>query len=56
MISAPARRALVQYKITTLDLLSTYKESELLEMHGIGPTVILKLIKLLKGAGLKFKK
>lgn len=55
-ISAPARRALVNNKINSLTELAQYTEKEILDLHGIGPTVIPKLKSALKDAGLNFRK
>jgi uncharacterized protein YdhG (YjbR/CyaY superfamily) len=54
-IGAPAERALMNANITTLKQLATYSESELLELHGMGPQAIGILKKLLKAKGLGFK-
>jgi predicted RecB family nuclease len=56
IISAPARRALENAGITTLEKLSQYSETELLAMHGIGPSTIPKLQNALQSTGLTFKK
>ncbi len=55
-LSAPARRALENNNIRTLKQLSKKSEKEVLSLHGIGPTAIPKLKKVLKGEGLSFKK
>ncbi len=55
LISAPARRALENNGITTLQQLSAFSEREILELHGMGRTTIPKLRAALKSAGLKFK-
>lgn len=54
-LSAPALRALVNAKITTLQKLATKSESDLLSLHGMGPTSIPKLRIALKEKGLSFK-
>lgn len=36
-LSAPARRALTNHGITTIQQLSIYSEKEILKFHGIGP-------------------
>lgn len=51
---APARRALENNGIFTLEQLSQYTESELLKLHGIGKTAIPKLKAALEAVGLKF--
>ena len=42
-VSSPARRALESKGITTLELLASVTEGELLRLHGIGPSAIPKL-------------
>lgn len=54
-LSAPARRALESKNIITLKQLTTYTESELLQLHGLGPSTIKQLRILLKKVGLHFK-
>lgn len=54
-IVAPARRALESKGINTLTKLSKYRESQILELHGMGPSTLPKLKKALKEAGLSFK-
>ena len=49
-LSAPALRALLNAKITTLTKLATFTEKDILKLHGMGPASI----PLLKNA-LKFK-
>tara|TARA_R110002051_G_scaffold201693_1_gene268490 strand:- start:25633 stop:25929 length:297 start_codon:yes stop_codon:yes gene_type:complete len=51
---APARRALKNEGIDSLQKLSNYSEKEILQLHGIGKTAIPKLTALLKTLGLKF--
>lgn len=55
-LSAPARRALENKKITRLKQLANYSEAEILELHGMGPGSLPKLRAALKTAGLHFKK
>ena len=55
-LGAPARRALENKGITTLAALAKYSESEILQLHGMGPSSIPRLKRLLKDAGLSFKK
>ena len=43
-ISAPARRALENNGISTLKKLSTFRKSEIIKLHGMGPNAISKLI------------
>ena len=54
LLSAPAKRALENSKITTLKKLSTYTEAEILKLHGIGPSAIPILKNCLKNAQLSF--
>ena len=56
LLSAPARRALENRKITTLRKLSGFSETELLKLHGMGPGSMPKLRSALKSKGLIFKK
>lgn len=55
LISAPARRALENNGILTLEKLSEYSEKEILKFHGMGKSSIPKLEKLLSENGLTFK-
>lgn len=55
MLSAPARRALENKGIRTLEQLSAYSEKEILKFHGIGKTSIPILKTTLKLKGLKLK-
>lgn len=55
-LSAPARRALENNGITTLQKLSTFSEKEILQFHGIGPASLPKLKVALKEEGLSFRK
>ncbi len=55
VISAPARRALENHGITTLQQLSTYSEVKILQFHGIGPGSLPKLRTALQTNGLVFK-
>jgi DNA-directed RNA polymerase alpha subunit len=54
LLSAPARRALENEGIITLARLSTYRQSEILALHGIGKTTIPVLEKALAEKGLSF--
>jgi hypothetical protein len=56
LLSAPARRAMENAGITTLDGLSKYKQADILALHGIGKTTIPVLEKALGEKGLSFKK
>ncbi len=53
-LAAPALRALINAKITTLKQLTNFNESEILELHGMGPNAIVKLRRALKSKGLSF--
>jgi len=54
-LSSPARNALVQEGIDTLEKLSQYTEKEILKIHGIGPASLPPLRTSLGEAGLAFK-
>jgi hypothetical protein len=54
VLSAPARRALENNEITSLQKLSTYSEKEILKFHGMGPASLPKLRDALKEEGLSF--
>jgi hypothetical protein len=54
-LSAPARRALENNRITTLQQLSKFSEKEILHLHGIGPSSLPKLNTALKNEGLSFR-
>lgn len=54
-LSAPARRALEQQGIISLEILSKWSESELLALHGLGKSTIPKLKQLLLEQDLTFK-
>ena len=56
LLAAPARRALESKEISTLLHLSQFSETEILELHGMGPASIPKLRKALQTNGLSFKK
>ena len=53
---APARRALENNRILTIKQLSDYTETEILNLHGIGPSTIPILKSELKVNGLSFRK
>lgn len=55
LLTAPARRALENNGITSLQKLSEYSEKEILQFHGMGPTSIPKLRTALQEEGLSFK-
>ena len=54
-LAAPARRALENAGIKTLEQLSGKSETEILKLHGMGPSTIPKLRSLLKLRALSFK-
>lgn len=54
-LSSPARNALLHLKIDTVQKLSTYTESEILKIHGIGKASLPVFKKALKEEGLSFK-
>ena len=56
LIGAPARRALENNGIDTLEKLSKFSEKEILRFHGMGKTTIPKLSEALKAKGLSFRK
>jgi predicted RecB family nuclease len=56
LLAAPARRALENNGIITLEKLSGFTEKEILQLHGMGKSSIPKLKEALKSAGLQFKK
>jgi predicted RecB family nuclease len=56
LLAAPARRALENNGITTLQQLSRFTENEILALHGMGKSSIPKLQGALSAQGLKFKK
>ncbi|MCR9014875.1 hypothetical protein [Aquiflexum gelatinilyticum] len=53
-LAAPARRALENQGISELSILAKYKESEILKLHGIGPSSIPILRQALSDEGLNF--
>ncbi len=55
-ISAPARRALANAGIATLQQLSNFSETEVKALHGMGPNAVEKLKAELIKSGLTFKK
>ncbi len=54
LLSAPARRALINANITTLAELSDHSEKEILKLHGIGPKSLPILRQALNEVGLDF--
>lgn len=55
LLAAPARRALENNGITTLEQLSKYSEKEVLTFHGMGKSSIPKLKKLLSDKNISFR-
>ncbi len=55
LLVAPARRALENEGITSLEKLSTYSEKEILSLHGMGKSSLPKINDVLTKAGLAFK-
>ncbi len=55
-LAAPARRALENNGIFTLEQLSKFSEKEVLAFHGMGKSSIPKLLKSLSEKGLAFRK
>lgn len=55
LLGAPARRALENEGITSLEKLSAYSEKEILTLHGMGKSSLPKLNDALNKAGLVFK-
>jgi DNA-directed RNA polymerase alpha subunit len=54
-LSAPARRALENNAITSVQQLSKFSEKEILKFHGMGPASLPKLRTALQLNGLTFK-
>jgi predicted RecB family nuclease len=54
LLGAPARRALENNGITSLEKLSKYSEKEVLNFHGMGKSTIPKLKNILEDNGLSF--
>ncbi|MFJ8065285.1 RNA polymerase alpha subunit C-terminal domain-containing protein [Psychrobacillus sp. NPDC096426] len=55
LLSAPARRALENNGITSLQQLSNVSEKDILKFHGMGPASLPKLRAALEAEGLSFK-
>jgi len=55
LLSAPARRALVNANIISLTELTTYTAKQILALHGVGPSTIPVLRAALAKQGLDFK-
>lgn len=56
LLAGPARRALENNNIKTLQQLAKYSETDLLRLHGMGPSSLPKLRAALKTEKLHFKK
>jgi hypothetical protein len=56
LLSAPARRALENNNIKSLQELSAFTEKEIMAFHGVGPPTLPILKKALKEKKLSFKK
>lgn len=54
--SAPALRALLTAKITSLAQLTKYREAEIAELHGMGPKGVTMLKAAMRKRKLSFKK
>ncbi|WP_432806925.1 DNA-directed RNA polymerase subunit alpha C-terminal domain-containing protein [Paenibacillus camelliae] len=54
-LSAPARNALLNEGVETLQQLAQYTEKEILKLHGIGPASLPIMRASLEEAGLSFK-
>lgn len=54
-LGAPARRALQNFGISSVELLSKHSEKEILKLHGMGPGSLPKLRSLLQERELSFK-
>lgn len=55
LLGAPARRALENNGISTLEQLSKYSKKEVLKFHGMGKSSIPKLEKLLSDQNMSFR-
>lgn len=54
-LSAPARRALEQNGISSLEMLAIYSENEILKLHGLGKSSIPKIKLLLQEHNLNLR-
>lgn len=55
LLAAPARRALENAGIRSLEQLSKRTETEIISLHGMGPSSMPKLKKALAENGMRFK-
>jgi hypothetical protein len=53
-LASPARRALAGKGITCLEDLVKYRETEITDLHGIGPNALKSLKQAMEENGLKF--
>src|SRR5215210_2697849 len=56
LLAAPARRALENNGVATLQQLAKFSEEEISQLHGMGPGSLPKLRTALKTIGLSFKR
>jgi hypothetical protein len=54
-LAAPARRALIGAGYTRLEHLTEVKESDVMQLHGMGPNAMRMLRNTLKERGLSFR-
>jgi hypothetical protein len=54
-LAAPARRALTSAGYVRLEQLASVKETDLMQLHGMGPTAMDVLRKALRERGLSFR-
>ena len=54
-LSSPAKRALINANILSEEDLAGWKESDILKLHGIGPSSLPKLKAMLQKKGYSFK-
>lgn len=50
-LAAPARRALADTGIQTLDQLTKLSEAELRKLHGVGPNAVMLLLEAVRKSG-----
>ncbi|MDM5317123.1 helix-hairpin-helix domain-containing protein [Fictibacillus sp. b24] len=55
-LAKPAQRALASAGISTIEQLTSWTETELMKLHGMGPKAMGQLLDALKEKGLSFKK
>lgn len=55
LLAAPARRALENAGIKTLEQLAQHSDAEVAALHGMGPTSMVKLRQALKAKGFSFR-